>query len=93
VADAYNGWANYETWLVHLWLTNEQATLEAALEFVREYPHFGGEADGNAAQALKEFVEDVLLEDRPYNGLMADLVNAALGSVLWIQCVRALLDR
>lgn len=25
-AKGYNGWANYETWCVHLWLTNEQGS-------------------------------------------------------------------
>jgi hypothetical protein len=32
----YNGWTNYETWCVHLWLSSEQGTDEQARETVRE---------------------------------------------------------
>lgn len=38
----YNGWTNYETWCVHLWSTNEQATysyiLESAQRCLNEAP-------------------------------------------------------
>lgn len=31
----YNGWTNYETWAVALWIDNEQGTQEAIRELVR----------------------------------------------------------
>lgn len=30
--DEYNGWSNRETWLVHLWLTNEERLYNEARE-------------------------------------------------------------
>ena len=32
---SYNGWTNYETWAVALWIDNEQATYQTAREIVR----------------------------------------------------------
>ena len=32
----YNGWKNYETWCVNLWLGNEQETYSAAREMASE---------------------------------------------------------
>ena len=31
----YNGWANYETWNVALWIDNEQGTYEEARDMAR----------------------------------------------------------
>jgi hypothetical protein len=33
----YNGWTNYETWLVKLWLDNDQWSQEAMLELAETY--------------------------------------------------------
>jgi hypothetical protein len=35
---AYNGWSNYETWNVALWLDNEQGTYNMTREVVRVSP-------------------------------------------------------
>jgi hypothetical protein len=32
--DTYNGWTNYPTWAVNLWLSNDQASDEATRELV-----------------------------------------------------------
>src|SRR4051794_10856032 len=33
----YNGWANYETWCVHLWLTNEEGSYRYWREEARRH--------------------------------------------------------
>ena len=33
----YNGWANYETWNVSLWLQNDEAMYQLALEHVNMF--------------------------------------------------------
>lgn len=34
---SYNGWKNYETWNVWLWLTNDRPLYEAMLNYVEQY--------------------------------------------------------
>ena len=33
---AYNGWTNYETWCIHLWLTNEEGTYNHCRDAARQ---------------------------------------------------------
>ena len=43
----YNGWSSYETWLVKLWMDNEEGTYnywQAATVEVWEEAEFGGNA-------------------------------------------------
>jgi hypothetical protein len=78
----YNGWSNYETWLVALWLNNDQASYDALEELKAE--------DGSAynkAQQLEELARE-LYEFEPV-GLAGDLMNAALGRVDWVEIVTA----
>ena len=36
---AYNGWANYATWNVMLWIRNDYGLYSAARDFMRGYYH------------------------------------------------------
>ncbi|MBL8121314.1 hypothetical protein JNM87_01005 [Candidatus Saccharibacteria bacterium] len=78
----YNGWTNYETWLVALWLNNDRLTYEA-LEAIKAE---SGSVRGKAEQ-LEELVQE-LYEFEPVS-LIADFVNAALGRVNWVEIVTA----
>lgn len=37
----YNGWANYATWNVALWIGNEEAIYRTALDYVRHCERYG----------------------------------------------------
>ncbi len=76
----YNGWSNYETWLVALWLNNDQASYNALEELKAE-----DESDYRKAESLEELVRE-LYEFEPV-GIVADLVNSAFGRVNWVEIV------
>jgi hypothetical protein len=81
----YNGWKNYQTWAVNLWLTNEQAASEFWDEQTANALVFAignGDDKAEAATALAEQIESELEENRPeVTGLYADLLTSALGHV------------
>ena len=79
----YNGWKNYETWLVALWIDNDQSSYSYARELkdqVKDNEH----ARYDLSHALKEWIES----DNPLNDdatLFTDLLNAALSEVDWYE--------
>ena len=82
---SYNGWPTYQTWLVYVWLTNDQDTYQLSCEVV-------GAADtvGQAAEALKLMVESgtEVLESA---SLYADLLTSAFYLVAWDTLARSFL--
>jgi len=81
----YNGWSNYETWNVKLWLDNDLGTYRDTVEMARcardEY---------QLAQDLRAYVEEMA----PDLGasMFADLLGAALGEVDWSEIASAYLE-
>ena len=78
----YNGWTNYETWCVNLWLTNEPST-ERCLRML---------AQTNAAlyhrgQVLRNYVfhMDPPLDDA---NMFTDLLRSALENVDWREIIQ-----
>ena len=84
----YNGWTNYETWAVKLWLDNEQSTYELQKELAqqaKETPKVDvwtreETTRFSLADLLKEFVEDnnPLADDA---SMYSDLLGAAISEV------------
>lgn len=101
----YNGWTNYETWVVKLWMDNEEGsqgywTEQAEATFER------AEADHNftkserakldLAEALKDQHEEGYLEIlKPANAecsVWSDLLGAAMSEVNWHEIANSLLE-
>ena len=68
----YNGWSNYETWLVNLWYG----------DFFTDMANEGEEV---TAEYMQDLVEEMLESngELPHYGFAADIMNAALREVDW----------
>ena len=99
MADTYNGWTNYETWVVKVWIDNDEFSQERWTESAREFVRDALENDdaetaretavSNLADALEgehdEFAPEV-------SGVFSDLLTHALGRVEWREIARSMVD-
>ena len=80
----YNGWFNYETWLVNLWMDNDQGSHEMWREHARESIDIDEGCNWfYFEERLKEYL-DMLVEDMDNgiaSGLAHDLIGAAISEV------------
>ena len=79
--EKYNGWTNYETWVVASWIDKG-----GKQELVADYKHHP-DAVMNLAADLKEAWSEHELE-----GVHADLLHAALDRVNWYEIASSLLE-
>lgn len=87
-AERYNGWANRETWLVHLWLTNEQQADVSCREMAEDC-----DSDLEAGEEIRERWCKPLAESAgPSEGLLCDLITQGLSRVDWREIGRAFRD-
>ena len=98
---SYNGWENYETWVVKLWIDNDgyaggaAAVAEQAKDFLSGEM---GEPDA-AVYALARWIEDAIDQDIDSSdekaltqGLFADLLGRSLGKVNWGEIATAFIE-
>jgi hypothetical protein len=103
----YNGWTNYETWVVKLWIDNEEstqnywreATDDAWQSADNQHPNQFMNRVDNAQSLLAERLKDEhdSNSDHPVfaaadGSVYADLLNAALADVNWHEIAASMLD-
>ena len=76
----YNGYANYETWNVALWLDNDQSDYANMQELTREHK----DHPAQLADAIREYVEENHIPDLGAT-MAADLLGAAMSEVNWFE--------
>lgn len=92
----YNGWTNYETWLVNLHMTNEQGGTDFVMEFLDErtglHPRFIYVAkflqDTYEEDATSVLSHDLTCRTFDMNLLWKDLINSALSEVNWMEIAK-----
>lgn len=91
VADTtYNGWSNYPTWAVNLWLGNEEALYHEALAKA-SFASTQADPRNGLASSLKFWVNDELIPDLGAT-FPADLLSYAMGEVDWYEIAEAWLE-
>jgi len=92
--DGYQGWKNYETWAISLWMDNDQGSYEYWRKIIQEMREEESEHDEFTPESVTD--EDLLrhnLADRlkadheemmpALEGVWGDLLNGALSEVDW----------
>lgn len=86
----YQRWANYETWVVKLWIDNEESS----------YNYWRGRAEELLKEAITPTIDfaDELKEsydeENPLEeaGVYTDLLYSALGEVDWYEIAKSILE-
>lgn len=89
----HNGWYNYETWAVALWMDNDEGSQERwADEAQTRLKMARGDAD-EATYGLETAIKVQHEESVPeLQGFAADLLNAAMSEVNWREIARHLVE-
>ena len=90
----YNGWTNYETWCVNLWLTNDEYSEGELRRIVNDRPINSMVGDIDVSTVMKaDILKDWVMESDEYpsrmdsSSMFTDLLCAALENVNWREIV------
>ena len=71
----YNGWANYETWSIALFIDDDEYYQETVIEAAKKLGKY------ELRVWLRDFVEEEILSIQNLNPYQQQLINAALAEV------------
>ena len=81
VATDYNGWCNRETWVVNLWLTNDECYYEELQAIIKNFD------SEEQAEELEQYVHWIIDVDEA--SMTTDLLSTSLGRVDWHEIARS----
>ena len=92
----YNGWPNYETWNVNLWISNDEATDTYFHDLARLYSAGEGYRGNRQAATyeLSKMLKDCIIDGTPDwpASLYTDLLSASLDKVDFMEIAASLLE-
>ncbi len=96
----YNGYYNYETWVVSLWMDNDQGSQSYWQERAQECWDNTPEDDDRKHTATCDLADEIKQYHEDYeqmginipNSVYADLMNAALSEVNWYEIASHLIE-
>ena len=95
MADGYNGWSNYETWLVNLWLGEGIiGDLHGVEEQARAFAESNDSDEAIAAYEMGKWLKEEVTNTLPEAtvGLVTDLLGASLSRVDWREIAKHYTD-
>ena len=81
VATDYNGWCNRETWVVNLWLTNDECYYEELQAIIKNFD------SEEQAEELEQYIHWIIDVDEA--SMTTDLLSTSLGRVDWHEIARS----
>lgn len=75
VATEYSGWTNRETWMVNLWLTNDECYYESLCSILKDFDHY------DQPHEIKQYVHWII--DIADATMTSDLLETCLRRVNW----------
>jgi hypothetical protein len=91
MTETYNGYTNYQTWDVVLWVRNDEGYYDMVLDALK-YITQEHEDITEQADALQEFIETELMFTSDPVGIAADLLQNAVSYINWYEVLEALLE-
>ena len=92
----YNGWSNYETWVVNLWLDNDEYSQTMLRQFAKDSircAELHGRDRDNAVYECSKMIQNEVEENTPeVEGMFSDLLSAALSEVNWFEIAEHIVD-
>ncbi len=83
----YNGWVNRETWLVSLWLNNDECNYQLLSDILKL-----NILSSRKAERLQELVEDQMYDLDLGASLFSDLLSTSLSKVDWLEVIESNLE-
>lgn len=78
----YNGWCNRETWVMNLWLTNDEYAYDALQHVLKAF-----ESIGEQVEELEHWVRCEYGLDDLDASVVSDLLGTSLGRIDWYEIV------